>query len=173
MVAKGSSAGGAVLGWALNQEPHLFAGALLSVPFLDTVGGMRDPTLPLSVHEYEEWGNPNLVDDLCLMQSFNPFDNISENKPWPPTYLLSSGQDARVPPWQALKMVAKLRSIQDRPPESIVLKISGAGHLGIGASAYDGFAESCREVSFMLRVVGFENPTQITSPIREGDDDFD
>lgn len=173
MVAKGSSAGGAILGWALNQEPHLFAGAVLSVPFLDTVGGMRDPTLPLAVHEYEEWGNPNLVDDLCLMQSFNPFDNISENKPWPPTYLLSSGQDARVPPWQALKTVAKLRSMKDRPPESIVLKISGAGHLGIGASAYDGFAESCREVSFMLRVVGFENPTQITSPIREGDDDFD
>eukprot|EP00400_MALV-I_sp_L67-5_P000362 gene362-683_t len=162
LVAKGSSAGGTVLGWALNVNPELFAGAILNVPFLDTIGGMQDPSLPLAVLEQEEWGN--VKTDYELMQSFNPFDNISESKVWPPTLFLASNHDARVPPWQAVNAAAKLRHTQNRPVESTFLRVAGSGHIGDGGSVFDSFAEACREISFMLRVVGFTHPGQSELP---------
>ncbi|KAJ2849103.1 hypothetical protein J3B02_003839 [Coemansia erecta] len=111
----GASAGGLVVGAALNAEPNYFRAATLHVPFVDPLSSMLDPDLPLTGVEVSEWGNPLASSqDYDNISSYAPYDNIeslgSNNKPMPSILVTAGGQDKRVSVWQPAKWVARLRS---------------------------------------------------------------
>ncbi|MGX9080627.1 prolyl oligopeptidase family serine peptidase, partial [Klebsiella pneumoniae] len=93
---------------ALNQAPTRFAGAVLQVPFVDLLGTMSDPELPLTRQEYAEWGNPAIPADYAAMRRLSPYDNL-QRQPYPPVYVTAGLHDSQVPYWEPLKWVARLR----------------------------------------------------------------
>ena len=130
IVAEGGSAGGMLMGAAVNLAPELFAGVIADVPFVDVLNTMLDASLPLTPPEWLEWGNP-IADPaaFAVMRSYSPYDNV-EAKPYPAILALGGLTDPRVTYWEPLKWVTKLRAVTtgDRP---ILLKTNmGAGHGG-------------------------------------------
>ena len=130
MVAMGGSAGGLLMGAVVNMRPDLFgAGVLALVPFVDVVTTMLDETIPLTVPEFEEWGNPKEPAFYDYMKSYSPYDNV-EAKDYPPLFVTTGINDTRVAYWEPAKWVAKLRvtKTDDNP---LLLKTElGAGHHG-------------------------------------------
>jgi oligopeptidase B len=130
IVAEGGSAGGMLMGAAVNLAPELFAGIIADVPFVDVLNTMRDASLPLTPPEWLEWGNP--IEDpaaFAVMRSYSPYDTV-EAKPYPAILALGGLTDPRVTYWEPLKWVTKLRAMTtgDRP---ILLKTNmDAGHGG-------------------------------------------
>ncbi|NOJ14528.1 prolyl oligopeptidase family serine peptidase [Vibrio splendidus] len=108
--AMGGSAGGTLVAAALNQAPDLFDGAVLKVPFVDVVNSMSDSTLPLTAQQYGEWGNPNIADELKVMQQYDPYLNLSEQN-YPPILIQIGLNDRRVPYWEGAKYYAKLSEL--------------------------------------------------------------
>ena len=143
LAIRGRSAGGLLIGAVLNECPELFGCAVAQVPFVDTLTTMLDDTLPLTINEYEEWGNPNDVEYYEYMKSYSPYDNVRPAAY--PAILATAGlNDPRVPYWEPAKWVAKLRtvSISEHP---IVLRTQmSAGHSGPS-----GRYESWREEAFV------------------------
>jgi oligopeptidase B len=130
IVAEGGSAGGMLMGAAVNLAPEFFAGIIADVPFVDVLNTMLDASLPLTPPEWLEWGNP-IADPaaFAIMRSYSPYDNV-EAKPYPAILALGGLTDPRVTYWEPLKWVAKLRAMTtgDRP---ILIKTNmGAGHGG-------------------------------------------
>ncbi len=126
---RGGSAGGILIGGTINEKPDLYAVAIGDVPFVDVLTTMLDPTLPLTVTEYDEWGNPNIEEYYWYIRSYSPYDNIKEQE-YP--HILATGglNDPRVRYWEPAKWVAKLRDY-NRGNSTILLKINmGAGHFG-------------------------------------------
>jgi oligopeptidase B len=108
LAIRGRSAGGLLIGAVLNTRPDLFACAVAQVPFVDVVTTMLDETVPLTVTEYEEWGNPNDVEYYQYLKGYSPYDNVSEADY--PAMLVTAGlNDPRVSYWEPAKWVAKLR----------------------------------------------------------------
>lgn len=135
-VSKGSlgvsaaSAGGVVAGAALNRCPGLFGAAVLEVPFVDIVSTMSDPDIPLTLAEYEEWGNPQ--DPLILreMLAYSPYDNI-RRQTYPPILVTAGLNDPRVGYWEPAKYVARLRLETPTVPETLFLRTAmDGGHFG-------------------------------------------
>merc|ERR1712226_1441082 len=91
------------------DEASLLGAAVLEVPFVDTLTGMLDPSLPLTVHEFAEWGDPREVAHGANLRSLSPYENIGSHA-YPPMYLSCAMGDARVPPWMPLKVAARLRA---------------------------------------------------------------
>ncbi len=147
LAIRGRSAGGLLIGAVLNAAPELFACAVAQVPFVDVVTTMLDETIPLTVTEYEEWGNPSDIEFYEYMKSYSPYDNLALADY--PALLATAGlNDPRVPYWEPAKWVAKLRTVGtgDRP---ILLKTQmGAGHSGPS-----GRYESWREEAFVTAFV--------------------
>ncbi|MEZ8515944.1 prolyl oligopeptidase family serine peptidase [Vibrio cyclitrophicus] len=108
--AMGGSAGGTLVAAALNQAPDLFDGAVLKAPFVDVVNSMSDSALPLTAQQYGEWGNPNIADELKLMQQYDPYLNLSEQN-YPPILIQVGLNDRRVPYWEGAKYYAKLSEL--------------------------------------------------------------
>ena len=108
--AMGGSAGGTLVAGALNQAPDLFDGAVLKVPFVDVVNSMSDSALPLTAQQYGEWGNPNIADELKVMQQYDPYLNLSEQN-YPPILIQIGLHDRRVPYWEGAKYYAKLSEL--------------------------------------------------------------
>lgn len=108
--AMGGSAGGTLVAAALNQAPDLFDGAVLKVPFVDVVNSMSDSALPLTAQQYGEWGNPNIADELQVMQQYDPYLNLSEQN-YPPILIQVGLNDRRVPYWEGAKYYAKLSEL--------------------------------------------------------------
>jgi oligopeptidase B len=130
IVAQGGSAGGMLMGAAVNLAPELFAGIIADVPFVDVLNTMLDASLPLTPPEWLEWGNP-IADPavFAAMRAYSPYDNV-EAKPYPAILALGGLTDPRVTYWESLKWVTKLRALTtgNRP---ILLKTNmGAGHGG-------------------------------------------
>lgn len=109
MFANGGSAGGLLMAAVINQRPDLFAGAFLDVPFVDVINTMLDANLPLTVNEYEEWGDPNNKKDFQYMLQYSPYDNIKPQA-YPRMMFQAALADRKVGYWEAAKMVAKLRA---------------------------------------------------------------
>jgi oligopeptidase B len=130
MVAMGGSAGGLLMGAVVNMRPDLFAaGVLALVPFVDVVTTMLDETIPLTVPEFEEWGNPKDPDYYAYMKSYSPYDNV-EAKKYPPLFVTTGINDTRVAYWEPAKWVAKLR-VTKTDANPLILKTElGAGHGG-------------------------------------------
>jgi oligopeptidase B len=151
LVAQGGSAGGLLMGAVVNLRPDLFAGIIAEVPFVDALTTMLDPSLPLTVHEYEEWGNPEDQQYYEYMKSYAPYDNVVDAAY--PAMLVTAGlNDPRVGYWEPAKWVQKLRehNTGDRP---ILLKTKmGAGHGG-PSGRYDSWKEQALVYAFILQRV--------------------
>ena len=153
VVAHGGSAGGLLVGAALNQDPDLFGGVIAAVPFVDVLNTMSDDTLPLTPPEWPEWGNP-LTDEQAYknIEAYSPYDNI-ETRDYPPLLITGGLTDPRVTYWEPAKWAAKLREHQsgDAP---ILLKINmDAGHQG-ESGRYDSLKETALEYAFAVAVGG-------------------
>jgi len=138
----GGSAGGLLMGAVINARPDLFHAVLARVPFVDSLNTMLDATLPLTVTEYDEWGNPNDPIYYAYMKSYAPYENVSEQA-YPAMLVTAGFNDPRVGYWEPAKWVAKLRD-HTTSGHPILLKTNmGAGHAG--ASGRYGWIE---EVAF-------------------------
>jgi len=97
------------MGAVMNARPDLFHGVIAHVPFVDVVNTMSDPSLPLTVEEYEEWGNPKEKKFYQYIKSYSPYDNVHDGA-YPPMLVLAGLNDTRVSYWEPAKWVAKLRA---------------------------------------------------------------
>lgn len=153
IAARGGSAGGLLMGAVLNRAPELFACVVAEVPFVDCLTTICDPSLPLTVTEWEEWGNPLESEAIYkLMKSYSPYDNVWAAK-YPPVLATSGLNDPRVSYWEPAKWVQKLRasSISDHP---VLLKTEmGAGHGG-PSGRYDAWRDEAFVFAFVLRWAG-------------------
>ncbi len=157
LAARGGSAGGLLMGAVANMAPELFNTVVAEVPFVDVVTTMSDETIPLTVTEWEEWGNPrDNADDYQYMKSYSPYDNVEE-KDYPAIYVEAGLNDPRVQYWEPAKWVAKLRvtKTDDRP---LVLKTEmGAGHGG-PSGRYSAWEDEARVQAFVLSRLGVDGP---------------
>jgi oligopeptidase B len=146
------SAGGVVIGAALNQRPDLFKAAVLQGPFVDVVNTMLDPTLPLTVPEYLEWGDPRIKADYESMKAYCPYSNIRAQD-YPAILLLTTLDDSQVMYWEPVKLAAKLRAFKtDNNP--LLLKVdAGTGHTG-PSGRYDAMREKAFVYAFLLSQLG-------------------
>jgi oligopeptidase B len=126
----GESAGGLLVAAAINKRPNLFAAAVLDNPFVDVVDTLGDETLPFTISEWKEWGNPSDPDDYAYLRSYSPCDNVRDWK-YPSLLILCSFNDPRVPYWEALKWAALIRDVA-RTETEVLLKIRvNGGHQGV------------------------------------------
>jgi oligopeptidase B len=152
LIIEGGSAGGLLMGTVANMRPDLFRMVISHVPFVDVLNTMLDASLPLTVGEYEEWGNPQIAADYFYMKSYDPYTNL-ERRPYPAMLVKTSLNDSQVMYWEPAKYVAKLRTLKtDANP--LLLKINmGAGHGG-ASGRYDYLREIALDYAFMLTQLG-------------------
>jgi oligopeptidase B len=149
---EGGSAGGLLMGAVTNVRPDLFKVVLCEVPFVDVMNTMLDATLPLTVGEYEEWGNPNQKAAFDYMLTYSPYDNVAA-KAYPAILVQTSFDDSQVMYWEPSKYVAKLRALKtDNNPLVFFINMHG-GHGG-SSGRYDHIRESDRRFAFMLTQLG-------------------
>ena len=148
LIIEGGSAGGLLMGAVTNLRPDLFKAVISHVPFVDVLNTMLDATLPLTVGEYEEWGDPNKSKDYFYMKHYCPYTNL-EAKIYPTMLVKTSLNDSQVMYWEPAKYVAKLRTLKtDKNP--LLLKINmGAGHGG-ASGRYDYLREIALDYAFAL-----------------------
>ena len=128
--AMGESAGGLLIAAAINQRPNLFAAAVLDNPFVDVINTLGDETLPFTVSEWKEWGNPADPDDHAYLRSYSPYENVRKQE-YPAILALCSFNDPRVPYWETLNWAARIREMSATEPEVLVkIRLEG-GHQGV------------------------------------------
>jgi oligopeptidase B len=150
----GASAGGLLMGALLNMRPELFHAAIAKVPFVDTLNTMLDPTLPLTMAEYEEWGNPEEKQFYDYIRSYSPYDNVAPRAY--PTMLVTGGlNDPRVSYWEPAKWVAKLRALKKDSNVLLLKTDMGSGHFG-PSGRYEGIRETAFDYAFLLRALSSE-----------------
>jgi oligopeptidase B len=152
LVIQGGSAGGLLMGAVVNLRPDLFRAVHAAVPFVDVMNTMLDPSLPLTVGEYLEWGNPNEQAAYDYMKSYSPYDNL-EKRAYPAMLVTTSLNDSQVGYWEPAKYVARLRTLKtDSNP--LLLKVNmGAGHGG-ASGRYDRLKEQAFEYAWLMSQVG-------------------
>ena len=149
---EGASAGGLLMGAVTNMRPDLFKVVLCEVPFVDVMNTMLDATLPLTVPEYEEWGNPNEKAAFDYMLTYSPYDNVTA-KAYPAILVQTSFDDSQVMYWEPSKYTAKLRALKtDSNPLVFFINMHG-GHGG-SSGRYDAIRERDRNYAFMLTQLG-------------------
>jgi oligopeptidase B len=149
----GGSAGGLLMGAVLNMRPDLFHVAIAWVPFVDVINTMLDESLPLTVGEFEEWGNPKEDEAYAYMRSYSPYDNV-EAKAYPTMLVRSSYNDSQVMYFEPAKWVAKLRALKtDKNPLLFKINMEPAGHGG-ASGRYDRLHDVAYEQAFMLDQLG-------------------
>ncbi len=149
---QGGSAGGLLMGAVANLRPDLFRAVVSQVPFVDVMNTMLDATLPLTVPEYEEWGNPNEPEAFETMRSYSPYDNLHAAA-YPAMLIKTSLYDSQVMYWEPAKYVAKMRTLHTGA-HPILLHINmTAGHGG-ASGRYDYLREIPFDYSFLLKELG-------------------
>ena len=152
LVIQGGSAGGLLMGAVTNMRPDLFKAVVSQVPFVDVMNTMLDASLPLTVGEYLEWGNPNEEKPYKYMRSYSPYDNI-EKKAYPSILVETSLNDSQVMYWEPAKYVAKMRTLKTDTNPLLLRTNMDAGHGG-ASGRYDYLKEIAYTYSFMLSQVG-------------------
>jgi oligopeptidase B len=154
MVVTGGSAGGLTVGATMNMRPDLFEIVIAQVPFVDVVNTMMDASIPLTVVEYEEWGNPNIEEYYNYIRSYSPYDNVKEQDY--PTVLITAGlNDPRVQYWEPAKWTAKLRAKKTDDNLLLLKTKMGEGHLG-ASGRYDAIKDIAFEYAFTLDHFGIK-----------------
>jgi oligopeptidase B len=145
----GGSAGGLLMGAVTNMRPDLFAAVVADVPFVDVVNTMLDPSLPLTVIEYDEWGNPAEEPAYRYIRSYSPYDNVGRQDY--PAMLITAGlNDPRVAYWEPAKFAARLRNLKTNDRPLLLRTNMGAGHTG-ASGRYDFLREVAFKYAFVLR----------------------
>ncbi len=152
LVIEGGSAGGLLMGAVTNMRPDLFRAVVTRVPFVDVINTMLDESLPLTVGEFEEWGNPRVAEQYAYMKSYSPYDNL-QPKAYPAMLVKTSFDDSQVMYWEPAKYVAKLRTLKtDKNP--LIFKINMAGGHGGSSGRYDRLKENAFDYAFVLTQAG-------------------
>jgi len=153
LAARGGSAGGLLMGAVTNLRPDLFRAVVAEVPFVDVLTTILDETIPLTITEWEEWGDPVHDPELYrLMKSYSPYDNV-EAKRYPALFVSSGLNDPRVQYWEPAKWVAKLRATKT-DDNLVVLKMElDAGHSG-PSGRYDAWRDEALVQAFVLDQLG-------------------
>lgn len=148
LVARGASAGGLLMGAVANLAPDAFAGIVAQVPFVDALNSILDPSLPLTVTEWEEWGNPLADPEVyAYMKSYTPYENVAAVD-YPAILAVTSLNDTRVLYHEPAKWIARLRAVA--PGGSYLLKTEmGAGHGG-PSGRYDSWREEAFITAWIL-----------------------
>jgi len=154
LVIQGGSAGGLLMGAVTNMRPDLFRMVISQVPFVDVLNTMLDASLPLTVGEYEEWGNPQIAEDYFSMKSYCPYTNLGP-KTYPAILARTGLNDSQVMYWEPAKYVARLRTLKT-DPNPLLLKVNmGAGHGG-ASGRYDYLREIALDYAFLLTQLGIK-----------------
>ena len=152
LVITGGSAGGLLMGAVTNMRPDLFHAVVSLVPFVDVINTMADASIPLTVGEFEEWGNPKTKAEYDYIKTYSPYDNI-ERKAYPAILVRTSLNDSQVMYWEPAKYVAKLRSMKTDSEVLLLRTNMAAGHGG-ASGRYDFLREQAFDYAFILTQVG-------------------
>ena len=152
LVISGGSAGGLLVGAVVNMRPDLAKVIVAEVPFVDIINTMMDSTIPLTVAEYEEWGNPNEKEYFDYMLSYSPYDNV-EAKAYPDMLITAGLNDPRVAYWEPAKWTAKLRAMKTDDNDLILKTVMEGGHFGT-SGRYSRIEEIAFEYAFILDKLG-------------------
>jgi len=152
LVISGGSAGGLLMGAVINMRPELFKAAVANVPFVDVLNTMLDPTLPLTIGEYDEWGNPEEKIYFDYIRSYSPYDNVREVE-YPELLVTAGLHDPRVSYWEPAKWVAKMRCLKKGENRLLLKTNMGAGHSG-ASGRYNYLKELALEYAFVLDALG-------------------
>ena len=156
LVIEGRSAGGLLMGAVVNLRPDLFRAVHAAVPFVDVINSMMDASLPLTVGEYLEWGDPNEKAAYDYMKTYSPYDNL-EKRAYPAMLVTSSFNDSQVMYWEPAKYVARLRAVKtDNNPLLLKMKMDPAGHGG-ASGRYDRLKDQAFEYAWLLSQVGISD----------------
>jgi oligopeptidase B len=150
----GGSAGGLLMGAVTNMRPDLFKVVVTYVPFVDVINTMLDETLPLTVPEFEEWGNPKKPAEYRYIKQYSPYDNVAA-KAYPTMLVRSSYNDSQVMYWEPAKYVAKLRATKTDKNPLLFKTNMGAGHGG-ASGRYDFLHDVAFDYAFMLTELGIK-----------------
>lgn len=149
----GRSAGGLLMGAVVNARPDLFRAVIAGVPFVDVLNTMSDATLPLTVGEYEEWGNPADARFYEYIRSYSPYDNLRAGS-YPHMLVTAGLNDPRVMYFEPAKYVARLRTLKKDDTMLLLKTNMGAGHFG-ASGRYDKLEETAFEYAFLLKALGY------------------
>jgi oligopeptidase B len=153
LVARGGSAGGLLMGAVANMAPEAFGGILAQVPFVDAVTSMLDMSLPLTVPEWEEWGDPlHDAQVYQYMKSYAPYENIARDRPYPPILAVTSLNDTRVLYHEPAKWIARLQAEAEGGPFLLKTEMS-AGHGG-RSGRYDAWHEEAMILAWIVTTAG-------------------
>jgi oligopeptidase B len=151
LAVRGGSAGGLMVGACVTMRPDLWSAAVAEVPFVDIVSTMSDPTLPLTVTEWEEWGDPRAEPYASYMESYSPYDNtVAAN--YPALYITAGLNDPRVSYHEPAKWIAKLRLVRTNDAPLLMRIEMGAGHGG-PSGRYESWRDEARVLGFLLSVL--------------------
>ncbi|EQC41065.1 hypothetical protein SDRG_02119 [Saprolegnia diclina VS20] len=160
LAGKGTSAGGLIMGYMANEYPTLFRALVLNVPFVDILDTMLDESLPLTIHEYDEWGCPKDLVVRDYMRSYAPTNNVQRHTTYPRMLLTSSMNDMRVQYWEPIKLVHAIRAKNTATPtDHIWLRVSeDGGHFG-GGGRLDQLQSAAFEQVFLHAALGLLHET--------------
>jgi oligopeptidase B len=149
---RGGSAGGLLVGACVTMDPGRFRCAVAEVPFLDIVTTMSNPSLPLTVTEWEEWGDPRAEPFASYILGYSPYDN-TRPADYPDLFVTAGLNDPRVSYHEPAKWVALLRQVRSNPDRALLLRTEmGAGHVG-PSGRYDAWRDEARVLAFLLRTL--------------------
>jgi oligopeptidase B len=152
LAISGGSAGGLLIGAVLNMRPELFGAAVAEVPFVDVLNTMLNADLPLTVTEYDEWGDPNQPEVHERIKAYAPYENVRAQA-YPALLAVAGYNDSRVQYWEAAKWVAKLRATRTDDNLLLLKTEFGAGHGGM-SGRYQALKDVALEYAFVLKVFG-------------------
>lgn len=155
LAIEGGSAGGLLMGAVSNLRPDLFQSVVADVPFVDALNTMLDASLPLTVTEYEEWGNPNEKVYYDYIKSYSPYDNVKAQD-YPNMLFIAGLHDPRVKYWEPAKMVARLRQTKTDNNMLLLKTHMSAGHSG-ASGRYEALQEEAFKYAFFLKTLGLIN----------------
>jgi oligopeptidase B len=152
LVIEGGSAGGLLMGAVLNQRPDLCRGVVSRVPFVDVINTMLDESLPLTVGEFEEWGNPKIREQYDCMKTYCPYTNLAKRS-YPSILVRTSLNDSQVMYWEPAKWTARMRALNGGQP-SLLFKINMAAGHGGSSGRYDALRELALDYGWILELLG-------------------
>lgn len=148
LAIEGRSAGGLLVSAVINLRPELFKAVVAGVPFTNVITAMLDPDLPLTVVEYEQWGNPHDPQAFDYMLSYSPYENVTAQA-YPHIFAKAGLNDLQVPYWDPAKWVARLRANKTDENRLVLITNMGAGHGG-ASGRYDHLREDAEIYAFLI-----------------------
>jgi oligopeptidase B len=150
IVIEGRSAGGLLIGATITKKPDLYKIAVLGVPFVDVLNTMSDSTIPLTIEEWTQWGNPNELDDFNYIRQYCPYTNIKKLD-YPHMFISGGLHDPRVPYWEPMKFLAKIREYKTDSNIQVLRMETEQGHFG-GSSRYKSIEELAELYTFIFDI---------------------